>query len=170
MATAAASGLHATGFFGFRAPALPMSTLVEWAGGLKAPGASDDDLREALQHDRSTLGERITEIGRRAEVRSALCVASPDLLDAMQHRPADPRVQAALVRYVTRMASRPTPYGLFAGCGVGVLAHQTSLSVAHRPNGGGTAGSTPTTSTHWSGRVRSPCAIASSSARTTACI
>ena len=42
-------------------------------------------------------------------------------------RPDDAGVEAALVRYVTRMASRPTPFGLFAACGHGVVGDRTTI-------------------------------------------
>lgn len=69
------------------------------------------------------------EVVRRPEVTGALSVASPDLLDALREREGDPAVEAALLRYVSRMASRPTPFGLFAACGVGEISDRTRLAL-----------------------------------------
>src|ERR1700737_478162 len=104
-------------FFAFRVPALPIGVLTDWAEGVEAPACSPGGLATALERDRARLRERLAEIVRRPEVTGALSVASPDLLDALDARGRDPGVEAALVRYVSRMASRPTPFGLFAACG-----------------------------------------------------
>ena len=90
-----------SGFFAFRTAALPMRVLTEW--------------------------DRLTTIASRPEVRAALWLASPDLVDAMDSRPGDAGVEGAVVRYVTRMASRATPFGLFAACGTGLVGDRTDL-------------------------------------------
>ncbi len=52
-------------------------------------------------------------------VRAALAVASPDLLDALSRPPRDAKqadaIRLRVERYARRMATRPTPFGLFAG-------------------------------------------------------
>jgi lantibiotic biosynthesis protein len=67
-------------------------------------------------------------------VRAAVAVASPDLYSALSRvRPADPeaaRVRSKLHRYVIRMTTRPTPYGLFAGVGLIGWGASTSLRIA----------------------------------------
>lgn len=69
-------------------------------------------------------------------LREALFVASPDLDRALAHWHADPdgdRGQAAeraLTRYLTRIASRPTPFGLFASTSVGLAGDITALTVS----------------------------------------
>jgi thiopeptide-type bacteriocin biosynthesis protein len=115
------------GFFAFRAAALPLCTLTEWAEGAEAPTASPADVDGAVDRDRARLRDRLAAVARRREVRAALWIASPDLLDAVDTRPADPGVEAALVRYVTRMASRATPFGLFAACGRGDIGDRTDV-------------------------------------------
>jgi lantibiotic biosynthesis protein len=71
----------------------------------------------------------------RPEVRDALTVASPDLDASIGHWVEDPdseggrRVERTLVRYVTRMAANPTPFGLFAGCSSGTIGNGTNLTV-----------------------------------------
>ena len=110
-----ADALRPSGFFAFRVPALPLSLLTAWSDG--------------GQHDQAVLRPGLAEIAARPDVQRALSVASPDLLDALHERPEDPGVEAALIRYVSRMASRPTPYGTFAACGTGVIDDETRLDL-----------------------------------------
>ena len=119
--------MRPSGFFAFRVPALPMNVLTAWAEAIEAPNAGPADLADALERDRALLRERLHAIGLRPEVRGALSIASPDLLDAIASRPDDAGVEAALVRYVVRMASRATPFGLFAACGRGRLGDCTAI-------------------------------------------
>jgi len=125
-----ARGLRPSGFFAFRTPALPMRVLTDWVDGVEAPDCAPEELAAALERDRELLRERLSELAARPELQGALSVASPDLLDGLRERPGDPGVHAALVRYVARMAARPTPFGLFAGCGVGVIGEHTQIALA----------------------------------------
>lgn len=123
------AALRPSGFFAFRVPALPMSVLTGWADGVEAAAVGPEQLSDALGRDRVLLRERLDGVVNRSDVQRALSVASPDLLDARRDRGSDPGVVAALVRYVSRMASRPTPYGTFAACGVGVIGEGTRIEV-----------------------------------------
>ena len=70
------------------------------------------------------------------EVRHALAVASPSLLAALDRAtPRDPgsRLAGKLLRYLIRMSTRPTPFGLFAGVGVARWAGRTDLALAGPP-------------------------------------
>jgi lantibiotic biosynthesis protein len=107
-----------------------MRVLTDWSDGVEAPDCAPEELAEALERDRELLGERLSELAARPELQGALSVASPDLLDGLRERPGDPGVHAALVRYVARMAARPTPFGLFAGCGVGAIGEHTQIALA----------------------------------------
>jgi thiopeptide-type bacteriocin biosynthesis protein len=110
-----------SGFFVLRTPLLPLATLEGWWGeGMDTSGARD----------------RLRDLVQLPEVREALYLASPDLLArgqaTKQGREQDPkrdRIERAVGAYVVRMASRPTPFGLFAGCGTGAIAETTNLSV-----------------------------------------
>jgi class I lanthipeptide synthase len=67
-------------------------------------------------------------------VRQALAVASPSLLAALDRaRPGDPgaaRLEAKLLRYLIRMSTRATPFGLFAGVGLARWSDRTELALA----------------------------------------
>lgn len=122
-------------FFVLRTPLLPFATLTAWAAGLRAVTADREGLAGALADDRRLLRDRLRELVRRPEVREALFLASPSLddsLDAWQTRPdseAGQKVERTLVRYLARMAGRPTPFGLFAGCSVGRVGAATDLRI-----------------------------------------
>lgn len=128
------------GFFVFRTPLLPFDSAGAGAEPLCAPGALQpgDDLGAALAGDRRALVAALRDRVADPVVREALYVASPSLheaIDAWLADPAGARAQGVvdiLVRYLTRMAARPTPFGLFSGCSVGTLGHDTRLTVAPR--------------------------------------
>jgi thiopeptide-type bacteriocin biosynthesis protein len=71
------------------------------------------------------------------EVRWALAVASPSLLAALDRaRTSDrglARLESKLLRYLIRMSTRPTPFGLFAGVGMAGWADRTDLALAGPP-------------------------------------
>ncbi|MBP2479190.1 thiopeptide-type bacteriocin biosynthesis protein [Crossiella equi] len=104
-------------FFLLRAPALPASTFLD-----------------VLAGDRAESLARLRALADRPEVRRALYVASPDLVDALAREP-DPtakrgrRVYSRLLRYLTRMATRPTPFGCFSGVALGDLGPSTTASL-----------------------------------------
>jgi thiopeptide-type bacteriocin biosynthesis protein len=124
-------------FFVLRRPLLPVDELLVWSAGLESPAAPDNELEEALTRDHARLTERLRVAIARPDVREAIYLASPDLfgrLHAWEGRTLpdedETRITRALVRYFTRMASRPTPFGLFAGVGVGAIAAETRLAVS----------------------------------------
>ncbi|MFC5744745.1 lantibiotic dehydratase [Actinomadura rugatobispora] len=132
-----------SGFFMLRAPVLHAHTLEN----LGAP-AADEAEAPCTESSDGSLGERRAE-GRRAllalagqaRVRQALHVASPALGRAVEQtregegagrRKAD-RTYSALLRYLTRMSTRPTPYGLFAGVSAGAFTERTSVLLDDDP-------------------------------------
>jgi len=130
--------LQPAGFFVLRTPLAPFHELTAWSEGLHAPRAleSADGLEAALAADRNTLRARLTGHLKRPEIREAIFVASPSLDESLDAWLEDPesergqRVERALVRYFARLAGRPTPFGLFAGCSVGTIGGETRLEIA----------------------------------------
>ncbi len=102
--------------FILRTPALPFETLSAWSGGRVALARLVDD----------------------PAIREALYLASPELdaqIAAWQREPesqAGIAVERALVRYISRMAARSTPFGLFAAVSVGTAGADTQLAVPPR--------------------------------------
>ena len=129
-----------SGFFILRTPLLPFDEFLNWGAELTAPSALNDAEQLALNlaEDRQVLRARLSEVVARPEVLEALYVASPDLeetLDVWLRSPESNRgrrVERALVRYFSRMTSRATPFGLFAGISTGRIADHTQLLLADR--------------------------------------
>ena len=134
------ANLTSSGFLALRTPFLPFDELLAWADGLESASALDGmpRLEEALRADHARLRERLRAVVERPEVREALFVASPSLdaqLPAWLNEPDSEKgqkVERTLVKYFARMAGRATPFGLFAGCSVGVIGNQTRLRLAER--------------------------------------
>ncbi|OBB67245.1 lantibiotic dehydratase [Mycobacterium sp. 852014-50255_SCH5639931] len=101
------SALTPSGFFVMRAPLLPLNEL------------------ERLRAD-STYWRNLVA---RPEIREALHLASPGLMRRLAAGDADDRVIASVTAYLTRMCTRATPFGLFAGCSLGELSDTTALVV-----------------------------------------
>ena len=90
----------------------------------------------ALADTPDTTGPAI-DLAKDSLVRAAIEVASPALLAELEHPPRSPRkaaaLNSALLRYLIRMSTRPTPYGLFAGLGVGTWNAATDLRIDDGP-------------------------------------
>jgi lantibiotic biosynthesis protein len=107
-----------SGFFVLRTPLLPFDELQAWTEGT----------------DRAALERRLREVYERPELREALYLASPQLcetLDAWGSERAR-KWLPALVSYFERAASRPTPFGLFAGCSLGEIGERSCLELEQR--------------------------------------
>jgi hypothetical protein len=101
-----------------RTPLLPFDELRAWSDGLRAPGALGDAerLECPLAQDRAMLRDRLLATWRRPAVREAVYMASPELDAALQSAAPPDKALRGLTAYLARMAGRPTPFGLFAGC------------------------------------------------------
>jgi lantibiotic biosynthesis protein len=132
--------IRPSGSFVLRTPLLPRDELARWSDGLAVPAAGEDGekLAAAIAADRGVLRAKLAALVARPEVREAIFVASPGLEASIDGWLANPESEAgqkterSLVRYVSRMAARPTPFGLFAGSTVGVLAETTHLELGPR--------------------------------------
>lgn len=131
--------LQHSGFFAWRTPLLPFTEAMALSEGLAAPAAGDDELGTAVAADRAEVRRRLRRLLASAEVREAIFLASPDLDDAVNEWLDDPDadgyggVVGAVLRYLTRMATRPTPFGTFAGCSTGTVGDgPTALRLASR--------------------------------------
>ncbi|MUP37360.1 lantibiotic dehydratase family protein [Labilibaculum euxinus] len=73
-------------------------------------------------------------------IRKAIYLASPDLFDSLtkyqegkvKNEKQKQAIQNAYYKYLSRMSSRCTPFGLFAGCGVGQIGSKKDLQISDR--------------------------------------
>ena len=126
-------------FFVFRTPLLPFEELEAWNLGLVAPNATPGkDHPTALESDRALLRQRLERFIARPEIREALFLASSSLESGLEAWRRDPeskkgqKAEQALVRYIYRMTTRATPFGLFAGCSLGKPGERTRLRLTRR--------------------------------------
>ncbi len=128
--------LKHAGFFVIRTPLLSIDELLAWGAGVRGPTALPDGgsvLEVAIAADRDQLTASLRAKVMTPGVREAIFLASPSLDEAVSAWLADTtnrraeNVTAALFRYFTRMASRPTPFGLFATSAVGTIVHGAAL-------------------------------------------
>lgn len=66
-------------------------------------------------------------------VQRALMVGAGDLPEALARSAPGDRTAAKLQRYMIRMASRPTPYGAFAGVALAGWGERTDLEISDKP-------------------------------------
>lgn len=133
------SRFHDAGFFVLRTPLLPLWAFSGWAEATREREAVDggavsqmtsSDLEDARRAWMRNLLER-------REVAEALEIASPSLWSSATRETGAAGVIAvpaksrgALVRYLSRMATRCTPFGLFAGVSSGRVAERSSLRLS----------------------------------------
>lgn len=119
---------RAAGFFILRTPLDPFNGLSR-ARDLVDPATGGEDLDSLVADLRSELRKALD----RPEVKEALHLASRSLLNNLHYWLDDPdsdkarRVEASLIRYLSRMAGRPTPFGIFAGISLGEISDHTNF-------------------------------------------
>lgn len=126
------------GFFVMRTPLLPYRRLFELSEGVVAKRElSTAELDEQLVRERTEVQRALGQVLASPTVREAIFIASPSLDEALarwQRGELEPEAERkavrALYRYVSRMASRATPFGLFAGSSIGRLTRDTHLNLA----------------------------------------
>jgi lantibiotic biosynthesis protein len=106
-----------------------------------SPGTLGQDPQHTLRRDgwqELWAGTSINEalqhlLAADSPIAAAVAVGSPSLFDALQRSglsgEGGARRVAKLLRYLIRMSTRPTPYGLFAGVGIARWGPQTTLSI-----------------------------------------
>ncbi len=107
--------LNTEDFFIIRSPRLPLKQLYEIP-------ENKDDIHEYLK--------RWVEI---PFVKEALYISSPSLIDGIERWKKSPdsrqstKFEISLIKYMIRMSSRPTPFGLFSGIHLGEVSNETKL-------------------------------------------
>ncbi len=123
-----------SGFLALRTPMLPFSTLETWAAGLTC--ARDPDDAACWRRDREAARAVLRAHLAEPLVHEAIALASPALLERLPAWLADPDaepgVEAGLVKYVSRMAARATPFGTFAGTSLARIGGAPRLELPSR--------------------------------------
>lgn len=108
-------------FYLVRTPLLPLEFLGQFAG---------------LRHDQ--LPEKLKSVFSDAYLQETIYIASPELHQellkwlqgSLTDRKEVNKLVMALFRYLLRMCNRCTPYGLFAGCAMGLPGPATAITLA----------------------------------------
>lgn len=125
-----------SGFVALRTPLLPFSTLEDWASSLSAARVPHD--ADLWERERRIARERLSALLDRPEIREAIFLASPSLENRIAAWRSNPDgedgrgLEAGLVKYVSRMAARCTPFGLFAGNTTGRVGQELRLELRER--------------------------------------
>jgi lantibiotic biosynthesis protein len=113
-----------------RAPLLPVETYLALSKGAIEDQAGEEAAGPWACEDGSL-------VPRDPRVRRAIAVGSSDLLDGLERSEPNGRnaaeLKGKLLRYLIRMSTRPTPFGLFAGVALAEWGQTTSLALAERP-------------------------------------
>lgn len=123
------------GFFVMRTPLLPLEDYKQLTTA-RASTISDGQVRD--DGDQKSIADSFARLIATTHVREALTLASTDLCASLPHWCESPlsekgqRTANSLRRYLARMAFRSTPFGLFAGCSIGSVGAETSLSISGR--------------------------------------
>ena len=129
-----------SGFFVLRTPLLPIQDFLDLSRelGFFQTLHQGSEPASAAAADRKLVRARLQKLVDRAEVQEALWLASPEFFEALSLWRKEPesekgtRLEHSLYRYVARMTSRATPFGLFAGCTLGKLGSETRLEIGPR--------------------------------------
>lgn len=90
-----------------------------------------------LTKEKNIKKDVLIDIWKDAIIQEAIFLASPELFseiekwvsgnlkDTKKHK----RLEASLLKYISRMSSRCTPFGLFAGCSIGKFAKTTNIEL-----------------------------------------
>ncbi|NIG55617.1 lantibiotic dehydratase [Chitinophaga sp. Cy-1792] len=113
--------ISAEKFFAVRTPLLPADFILRLS-----------------QLTPETLPAAMKEIFQDPFMQDAIYIASPELFQEMKRwldgdslpEKEETKLSTALYRYVLRMSSRCTPYGLFAGCATGTANDYTKISLS----------------------------------------
>lgn len=118
-------------FFVLRTPLLAFDRLVEWAD--RADKSAVTESADAYLVCRRRLLDGLAELVRSEAVSEAIFIASPtvheSLTKSLESGDIGDHLAATLVKYIQRIAARPTPFGLFAGISVGRMGDRTVLQV-----------------------------------------
>lgn len=125
-------------FYMLRAPALPAETFFRLASQPAGydPALLTTDMEEFHGEMTRQCNQELRSLAAHESIEQAVAVASLSLFDGLQQlRHGDmsrktERVYSRFLRYVVRMCTRSTPFGLFAGVAMGTFADHSEVQLA----------------------------------------
>lgn len=128
----------AAGFYMLRAPALPAQIFTRLsAAGQLSLETIQEDVDVAFHTQQENCSRSLKGLASQPQIMQALAVGSPSLQEGLQRwqrgvcsTGQQKRIAAGLLRYLIRMSTRPTPFGLFAGVALGTFAAETGAHLA----------------------------------------
>ncbi len=103
---------------------------------VRTPLQSIQFLDQFEQIDMAALPARLQALFQDPAMQEAIYIASPELYQELmkwlQGGAGSEKMCMALYRYVLRMSTRCTPYGLFAGCATGHYAASTAIEIGQK--------------------------------------
>jgi thiopeptide-type bacteriocin biosynthesis protein len=121
--------------FLLRTPLLPAATFIDLSQGFSSAAP---DTPEEFTFRVTAIRERVKSLVTAPDILEALFIASPVLVERLPVWLRDPlgkrgqKVERSLIKYLARMSTRPTPFGLFSGCTTGRMADDTVLALEPR--------------------------------------
>lgn len=97
---------------------------------LRTPLLPVNFLDQFTQIPYKDLADKIRSIFRDPYLLEAIYIASPELYQELTKSATNEKLVLALFRYVLRMCTRCTPYGLFAGSATGHFSDATNIELA----------------------------------------
>ena len=118
------------GSFVVRNPLFPVETFFNWKADADSDGITSKE----------TLRRSLREFYQQPLVQEALYVGSPDLHEQLllwienkiEKQDKKERLELSLVKYMIRMCTRCTPYGLFASCTTGNFLDTTNIELSDK--------------------------------------
>ncbi|WP_128896105.1 lantibiotic dehydratase [Longirhabdus pacifica] len=101
---------------------------------LRAPVLSANVFEQKLTSFKGPILDEVKDLMQNPLIREAIAISSLSLLDALTSLSPDSsarkqeQISTAFLRYVIRMATRPTPFGLFSGVTYGKYGENLNLS------------------------------------------
>lgn len=113
--------------FVVRNPLFPLEYFFNWKA----------DVGKDVLDSKETLLHSLREFYRQPLVQEALYIGSPDLHEQLllwfdnniDKRDKKEKLELSLVKYMIRMCTRCTPYGLFASCTAGIFDDKTKIEL-----------------------------------------
>jgi lantibiotic biosynthesis protein len=129
--------IQPAGWFMMRTPAYPFDKWRHWTDECRMVNLNDNEENCTAKVRRDTGRTALAALVCEPFFGEALYVASESLLAAVPYWLAHPNtsrgksIEAKLVAFFTRMCSRPTPFGLFAGITHGTVGPRTCFTLAN---------------------------------------